>query len=320
MPVNSFVVRGDQIIVRPTITGGVEGHVNLNGYAWFTPEVSVRITADGIVNGEMGEAGNITKIELIDVKGNVFQTYLPTDSNDGSNVDPDFMGDDFALFNLDNFKEVTTGEVIGLTGDIGIVGCEFSGKTLPQSFLVGDELFDINKCHPVVPCFVAGHNRIMTKHGNVPIEMLAIGDLVLTKDNGYQPIRFMSYRKYNLGQVVANPKLLPYLINGDTFVSRNHRLMICFEAGGEYLMSAKHLSKVSSDSKLLEDWCSETTYINLFFDEHEIIKVNDSVWAESGFLGGKYSKQTMGEIDASYYHYMPARYVINHKNEVISVK
>ncbi len=39
-----------------------------------------------------------------------------------------------------------------------------------------------------VPCFVEG-TLIATPNGELPIELLKIGDGVLTKDNGAQPIR-----------------------------------------------------------------------------------------------------------------------------------
>ena len=45
-----------------------------------------------------------------------------------------------------------------------------------------------------VPCFVAG-TRITTPRGDVAVETLRPGDLVLTKDDGFQPLRWSGERE-----------------------------------------------------------------------------------------------------------------------------
>ncbi len=78
-----------------------------------------------------------------------------------------------------------------------------------------------------VPCFVAG-TLIATSDGERPAESLVPGDLVLTKDDGPQPLRWLGTRK-----VAATGDFAPIHIRADTFgrhrdllVSPLHRLLI----------------------------------------------------------------------------------------------
>ena len=78
-----------------------------------------------------------------------------------------------------------------------------------------------------VPCFTRG-TLIKTDQGERPIEELAAGDMVLTMDHGYQPIRWIGSSKR-----AATGDLAPILIrkgalgnDRDLRVSPQHRMLL----------------------------------------------------------------------------------------------
>ena len=140
----------------------------------------------------------------------------------------------------------------------------------------------------LVPCFTAG-TMILTPKGNRLIDELAVGDLVMTRDNGAQPLRW-------IGQctIPATGNSAPILIekgvlnnSEDLLVSPNHRMLIKASAAdllfgsNEVLVAAKHLT---SNEGISRKEGGEVTYIHLLFDEHQIVNANDCP-SESFFPG-----------------------------------
>ncbi len=136
-----------------------------------------------------------------------------------------------------------------------------------------------------LPCFVEGV-RIATARGPVRVEDVQIGDLVLTLDEGYQPVRWHGRR------LVARPGALaavhiPAGVFGDhgaLAVSPQHRLYLsgwraelyCGE--GEVLVKAAHLVQAG---RLRQDRPDvAVTYHHLLFDRHQIIQA-EGMWTES---------------------------------------
>ena len=137
----------------------------------------------------------------------------------------------------------------------------------------------------VVPCFVAG-TRIDTQRGPIRVEDVEVGDLVLTQDDGWQPVRWHGAR-----QVPSQGTLAQVLIPAGTFgdhgalaVSPQHRLYLtgwraelyCGE--DEVLVKAIHLARAG---KLHQDRSGRpVTYHHLMFDRHQIIRA-EGMWSES---------------------------------------
>ena len=137
----------------------------------------------------------------------------------------------------------------------------------------------------VVPCFVAG-TRIDTQRGPIRVEDVEVGDLVLTQDDGWQPVRWHGAR-----QVPSQGTLAQVLIPAGTFgdhgalaVSPQHRLYLtgwraelyCGE--DEVLVKAIHLARAG---KLHQDRSGRpVTYHHLMFDRHQIIRA-EGLWSES---------------------------------------
>lgn len=137
-------------------------------------------------------------------------------------------------------------------------------------------------------CFAQG-TLIDTSRGPVAIEDLAIDDLVMTRDNGVQPIRWIGH-----STVAGKGKFAPIRIKKGTLgntrdlrVSPLHRMLICgwraelMFGEAEVLACAKHL--VNGDT-IFADPCDQVTYFHLMFDSHQIISA-ESCPSESYFPG-----------------------------------
>lgn len=126
-----------------------------------------------------------------------------------------------------------------------------------------------------VPCFVAG-TMIETTCGPVPVERLRPGDMVLTHDNGAQPLRWIGRRK-----VPARGDFAPIHIDANTLgthdallLSPQHRVLIrdalaelLFEET-EVLVAAKDLVN-SRSVRVIEGF--EVEYVHILFDAHQVV-------------------------------------------------
>lgn len=133
------------------------------------------------------------------------------------------------------------------------------------------------------PCFTAG-TMIRTLIGEVPVEDLAPGDLILTQDHGPQELRWIGQRRlYDLHQ-----KRVPIRIragalgNGlpeaDLLVSPQHRMLVRSKiamrmfGAPEVLVAAIHLTGIEGISPATD--LAGVTYVHLLFDRHEVIFAN----------------------------------------------
>ncbi|MFN4131144.1 MAG: Hint domain-containing protein, partial [Paracoccaceae bacterium] len=140
-------------------------------------------------------------------------------------------------------------------------------------------------------CFVAG-TRIHTGTGLVPVEDLMPGDLVLTADHGFRPLRWSARRRVG-GRGTAAPVLIAAGALGnsrDLWLSQQHRIMLSdwraetLFGMAEVLVAAVHL--VNGDTIRLNP-CDQVDYIHLLFDRHELI-FSEGILTES-FHPGPYS-------------------------------
>lgn len=144
----------------------------------------------------------------------------------------------------------------------------------------------------IIPCFTPG-SLVTTLAGLVPVEQIGPGDLVLTRDDGFQPVRWVGRRDLGLGDMLANPGYAPVRIPvgalgqnlpaREMIVSPQHRMLITDTGTDllfgeqEVLVAALHLVGRRGVERLAPRGIS---YIHLLFDRHEIIHV-DGAWTES---------------------------------------
>lgn len=146
-------------------------------------------------------------------------------------------------------------------------------------------------------CFDAA-TLIETNSGLVAARDLAVGALVMTRDSGLQPIRWIGQRRMSPEELEAAPKLRPIRIRAgalgadspsqDLIVSPQHRILVrsaiaqrMFGAA-EVLVSAKQL--VALDGVEVADDLAEVTYVHFLFDDHQVVLANGAE-AESLYPG-----------------------------------
>lgn len=147
-----------------------------------------------------------------------------------------------------------------------------------------------------VVCFTP-NGIIETFQGAKPIRDLVIGDKVLTRDNGYQELRWIYSRHLNQQNLCSKPELAPVTVKKDSFgpnvperdltISPGHMVLVSGDIPNrmfgepEILIPAKRLEKIDgvfrNRPKLL---AKGTTYVHLVFDAHEVVRV-DGMWSES---------------------------------------
>lgn len=146
-------------------------------------------------------------------------------------------------------------------------------------------------------CFTAG-TMIATPAGAVAVEELQTGDLVLTKDHGAQPIRWLDCRCLTARQLAAAPQLVPIRIAAgalgprtperDLIVSPQHRILIDSAIAGrlfgetEVLVAAKHLLELDGVTRASDR--DGVSYYHFALDRHEIVYANGAE-AETLYLG-----------------------------------
>ncbi|MBN8630228.1 MAG: Hint domain-containing protein [Rhodobacterales bacterium] len=145
----------------------------------------------------------------------------------------------------------------------------------------------------VIVCFTAG-TQIMTDRGAVAVEALSPGDLVVTRDNGLQPLRWTGTRKLSYADLQARPDLQPVRIGAGALdgigpdrsilVSPQHRVLIegarseMYFGESEVLVPAKYLTGLAEVTRALPS--DGITYVHILFDRHEIVQ-SEGIWTES---------------------------------------
>lgn len=183
---------------------------------------------------------------------------------------------------------------------------EFHNNYAVVSFPNGEELWfrdvDVATLTPQrlmamgIPCFCRG-TMILTPRGEIAVEELQVGDLVVTRDNGLRPIRWIGGRALDQVDLAISPKLRPIRINAgalgqglpaaDLTVSPQHRILLrstiaqrMFGAA-EVLVAARQLTALDGIAQID---VSAVEYFHILFDQHEII-ISNGAETESLFTG-----------------------------------
>lgn len=146
-------------------------------------------------------------------------------------------------------------------------------------------------------CFAKG-TLIETDRGPIAVEGLKTGDLVVTRDAGLQPIRWIGSRKLGRRVLEGNAKLRPIRIRAgalgentpskDLLVSPQHRVLVRSKAAqrmfgtDEVLVAARQLLLV--DGIDIADDLTEVEYFHFLFDDHQVV-ISNGAETESLYTG-----------------------------------
>lgn len=149
----------------------------------------------------------------------------------------------------------------------------------------------------VVICFTRG-TQIETDRGAIPVELLAQGDLIATRDHGLQPLRWIGSRRIDAARLARSPHLRPIRIRAgalgrgmpaqDLLVSPQHRILVKSGVAArmfgtdEVLVAAKQLLQMPGID--IAEPGQEVEYFHLLLDRHEIVTANGAE-SETLFTG-----------------------------------
>lgn len=157
----------------------------------------------------------------------------------------------------------------------------------------------------VIPCFTPG-TGIVTDRGEVPVQDLLPGDLVLTRDDGFQPLLWVGRRDLAADEMsahaarlapvrIARGALGPDLPQRDMMVSPQHRMLLAgpraelLFGDREVLVPALHMVGQPGITRAV---LPRVSYIHLLFQTHQIVH-SDGLWSES-FQPGAMTLGAMG--------------------------
>jgi Hint domain len=133
----------------------------------------------------------------------------------------------------------------------------------------GDGLVTIT----AIACFAAG-TRLATPHGEVAVEDLAIGDLVVTMSGALRPIKWIGCRSYSGRFVMGRKDVLPICIKAgalddnvpgrDLWISPHHAMYL-----NGVLIEAKDL--VNGVSIVQAEHVETVEYFHIELDSHDVI-------------------------------------------------
>ncbi len=206
---------------------------------------------------EGGKASDLFKLDLTDA----LDGSGPTINIDGGEDDDDSDIDVLDMTGLIN-------RWVDVSFDAG--NAENGSATLSDGTVV-----NFSNIENLIICFTRG-TRIQTSHGPRAIQDLRVGDMVVTRDNGLQPIRWIGSKS-----VVGHGDLAPIRFAKGAFgndrallVSPQHRMVhhsvdavLLFDQS-EVMIPAKHLI---NGNTIIREERAEVTYFHMMFDQHEVV-------------------------------------------------
>lgn len=136
---------------------------------------------------------------------------------------------------------------------------------------------------PPAVCFVAG-TMIETDSGEKPVEELQIGDLVRTRDNGFQPVRWVGARTVHKHQQQRDGRYRPVRIAAGILgndrplrLSQQHRVLV--RGARVELMFGLPEALVPAvalldDRDVVLEPPKTVTYVHVLLDRHELLHSN----------------------------------------------
>ena len=217
--------------------------------------------------------------------------FMPTQNSDGAQQVPDqFEGNPVYIVTIQDYP--TAGD----TTRLAFLPDDLATQAEMDDF--GNGAIDVQSVDTTsggAVCFAAG-THILTPTGDILVEDLRAGDLVMTLDHGPQPVLWISQSEHVWPG--SSPKELPVLISSGSLgadaprhnlvVSQQHKVLLscaaaknCSDAT-EVLAPAKGL--VSRPGIRIMKGKRHIVYYHILLDNHEIL-ISEGLATESFFLG-----------------------------------
>ncbi|WP_424967057.1 Hint domain-containing protein [Dinoroseobacter sp. S375] len=217
----------------------------------------------------------VMDLKLVDQDGD--GDIGPGDTINGSKVTASYLGDAVGV-DFGDGEQVVEGVTFYLS-DGSQIFMATDGTQLEDGEATGSKWVNSSTDVPVssitAPCFVAG-TLIATPEGEVPVEELRAGDLVLTRDHGAQRLLWVGQLTLPGDGAAAPIRFAPEALGGTRplFVSPQHRMLLqdgrldLLLAEEEVLAAACHLVNGVSVAPAPR---MQVTYVHLLFARHEIV-------------------------------------------------
>ncbi len=268
----------------PSVTLGFGANLtaNINNESWGIDNLTVSsandLSYDDVISGGAGA-------DVID-GGSGADTI-----SGGDDADRIFIGAgdvvDGGEGGIDNDTLVVTDAGATIVYDVG------NPENGTITFSDGSSATFTNIENVVVPCFTPG-SLVATPTGPVPVEDIAVGDVVTTRDAGPQTVKWVGHKTLNAAALDNLPHLRPILIQKDSIapgvpdrdmvVSPQHRMLI--ENSATQLWLGEDQVLVKAKDMVLKPGINQitpedgVTYIHIMCERHEILLV-DNAWTES---------------------------------------
>ena len=219
----------------------------------------------------------VQTFDFVDQDTNGFISPSGDDSFDGSDITAVWVNDTIRVM-IDGVRVTITG-VTFYTADGRAVFTPTDGTVLEDATFLRSTFVQTSTQIPVgafgPPCFAAG-TLIETPDGPVPVEALRPGDLVLTRDNGAQTVRWAGHRRVSGRGTFAPVRFAPGAWGNARalLVSPQHRMLVTgwraelYFGADEVLVAAKHLVNGDTIHVAPVDWVD---YHHILFDGHEMV-------------------------------------------------
>lgn len=271
------------------ITGGLGNDIFTEGAS----EGSDTITDFNVGNTGSLDDGDQTNNDFVDLSSFYSATTLAAVNAADADPSNDF-GNALAMMRADAADGVLDGVIGSIDYSSQIGGVDLTLQDGSGGTVTGTDLtFDNTN----VICFGKG-TLIKTETGHQKIEQIKVGDRVVTRHNGLQPVRWIGRRTLGPEVLAAHPNLRPIRIKAnalaegiparDLIVSPQHRIVVRSKIAirmfdtDEVFVIAKHLLGTKGVS--VATGLRQVTYLHLMCDNHEVIEA-DGAFAETLHTG-----------------------------------
>ncbi len=285
--------------------------LNLNGdaavemtFVWNSPTGA---SGDVILDNNGGAPDPTSMVSVGGVEYSFTFQYtgtLPTHNRDGARQVPDHLeGENVYLITLHDYPIVGEDTRMAFLPD--------SNATEADMNAFGKGAIDVQTLDTTPPatpvCFAKG-TLIATPNGEIPVEQLNTGDIVLSADGSAVELKWIANSHFTYPEMLLNHRVCPICIPQDHFgpdmphtdlwVSPQHRVVIrgwnveLALGEPEALVAAKHIMGIPGYPQ--ERWQNGVDYYHLLLEQHEVV-VSNGLESESMLIG----EEAMRSLSAS---------------------